>query len=364
MNKPDTIIIKLNSGEELKKVRGIALQELAAEFQERYISAIIAAKVNNEIRELSYKLEQDCLVEFVDLTHSDGIRIYQRSLTFVLIKAVHDVYPERKVEIHHSLSNQGLFCTVKGDEELKENEIALIEKRMGEIVNAKLPFIKRRIPKDDARRIFEQSGRMDKFSAIAHRVKPYVTIYECGGLEDYFYGYMAPHTGYVDKFRLMSYKPGFVMLHPQKEDPCKVPEFEEQKKLFKIFLEFEKWSRILGINNTGALNDLVSSGKIAEMIRISEALHEKKLAQIADMITQAIPEKKIVLISGPSSSGKTTFAQRLSIQLRVNGVRPVTISLDDYYLPRHEIPLDEDGKPDLEALEALMFHSLMSIFIG
>lgn len=346
------ITVTFADGTKKSQLSGVSLMELSADFKHKFTSEIIAGKVDNEIKELSYKLDRNCTVEFIDLRNSDGIRIYQRSLIFVLIKAVHDLFPERKFELHHSLSNQGLYCEIKGAKALEESEIGLIEKRMREITEARIPFIKKLIPKELAREKFEKTGRMDRYEAIEHRLKPEVTIYECGGYEDYFYGYMAPDTGYVNKFKLLYYKPGLILMHPQKNDPGRIPKFEEQKQLFKIFEEYKNWGKILEIENIGALNDMVVNGRINEVIRVSEALHEKKYANVADLIAFCKPRKKVVFISGPSSSGKTTSAKRLSIQLRVNGMKPVAISIDDYYLPKSQIPRGEDGKPDLEALEA------------
>lgn len=212
---------------------------------------------------------------------------------------------------------------------------------------------KRELPILEAESLFESTGRMDRYRAIEHRNKELVTIYNCGGMDDYFYGYMAPDTGYIKVFGLKYYQGGLIIRFPDKSSPGTLPEFIEQEKLFNIYLEFKRWGRILEIENVGALNTLVKEGRAVEIVRISEALHEKKIASIADMIVESGHRKKIILISGPSSSGKTTFAQRLSIQLRVNGLKPVTISLDDYFVNRKETPRDEKGEYDYEALEAI-----------
>jgi uridine kinase len=350
--KEDIIKIKLPNGSIREYKSGISLLELSREFEPVYLSAIIAGKVNNEIRELGYVLTEDCKVEFIDLTHTDGFRIYQRSLCFVLIKAVNNLYPDRKVIIEHSIS-KGLYCEIIGEKELDASEVKLIENRMREIVDAKLLFIKRTIPSEEAEELFLKSGRRDRYDALKHRMKPYVTLYTCDGFEDYFYGYMAPHTGYVERFSLRFYPPGLILRYPERSAPEKLPEFEEQKKLFSIFSEFKRWNRILGVDNVGFINDIVKKGDIKDFIRISEALHEKKIARIADMISNSRFKKRVILISGPSSSGKTTFAQRLSIQLRVNGLRPVTISIDDYFVNRERTPFDENGDRDYESLEAI-----------
>ena len=350
--KLGSIKVTMPSGEECHIPQGTSLLELSEQCRDMYRSVIIAAKVDNDIKELSFEPVRDCKVEFIDLTHSDGFRIYQRTICFVLIKAVNDLFPQRKVVIEHSIS-KGLYCEIQGDKELDEAEVKSIEDRMRELIEARIPFVKRVMPVEEARKIFMDTGRMDRYHAMEHRGKSYVTIYSCDGYDDYFYGYMAPHTGYVSRFKLKYYHPGLVLQYPERTNPGLVPKFSEQKKLFNIFSEFKRWNRILGVENVGALNDIIKSGRINDFIRISEALHEKKIAQIADMIAHSEHKKKIVLISGPSSSGKTTFAHRLSIQLRVNGLKPVTISLDDYFVDRDRTPRDENGELDFEALEAI-----------
>lgn len=346
------ITVTFGFGVQVNVDTGTDLMELSQGYENFYRSTIIAARVNNAIEELNYKLEEDCRVDFVDLSNEDGSRIYRRSLNFILVKAVNDLYPERKVAINHSIS-KGLYCEITGGTDLTREEVAALESRMKELVKLRIPFKKRAVPLDEARELFAKTGRMDRFHAIEYRNSPYVTMYGCDGFEDYFYGYMAPDTGYANIFSLIFYPPGLIMLFPEKTNPAVLPEFVEQKKLFNIFSEYKRWGRILGVDNVGALNDLVKLGKVSELIKISEALQEKKIAQIADAITQSGKPKRLVLISGPSSSGKTTFAQRLSIQLRVNGLKPVTISLDNYFFNRENTPKDENGELDFEALEAI-----------
>ncbi len=351
-NNLSLIKVKFPDGSEREVFEGISLLELSAEYQKNYKSAIVAAKVNNDIKELSYHLYDNCKVEFIDLTYDDGMRIYRRSLSFILIKAVNDLFPDRKVIIGHSIS-KGIYCEVKGDTLLTVEEVDLIKNRMKEIVASKIPFVKKIMSIEEAKEVFRKVGRMDRYHAIEHREKPYVTIYKCEEFEDYFYGYMVPDTGYLKYFDVKYYSPGLILMYPDKSNPEVIPKFKEQKKLFSIFKEYKNWGNILGVANVGALNDIVKEGKINEMIRVAEALHEKKIAQIADMIAFNKNKKKIVLIAGPSSSGKTTFAHRLSIQLRVNGLKPVTISLDDYFVDRELTPRDETGDYDFEALEAI-----------
>jgi len=331
---------------------GISLIELSKKYKENYPYTIIAAKVNNEIRELTYMLNNDCKVEFIDLSRDDGMRIYIRSLTFILVKAVNDIFPERKVIINHSIS-KGLYYEIKGDKDLNADDVGKIKNRMVEIVNARIPFIKRTIPIEEAKNILKEKGRDDRLRNIQQRLKPYITIYSCDEVDNYFYGYMAPDTGYIDKFDLKYYKNGVILLFPKKDQPNILPEFKEQQKLFNVFRENRKWGSILGVESVGGLNDVIKSGNVRDLIRVSEALHEKKTAQIADMIAESNNRKRVVLIAGPSSSGKTTFSKRLAIQLRVNGLKPVTIHLDDYFVDRERTPIDENGEMDFEALEAI-----------
>jgi uridine kinase len=351
-NKNKQIKVIAEPGAELAVESGITLYQLCRDFQSAFKTPIIAAKVDNDIRELGYKLDRDCRVSFIDLTNEDGMRIYRRSLYFILMKATYDLYPDRRVIISHAVS-KGLFCEIKDDKDLEPAEVACIEARMHEIADLAIPFKKREISLKDAEDLFEATGRMDRYHAIEHRNKELVTIYNCDGLDDYFYGYMAPDTGYIKVFALKYHAGGLIIMFPDRTAPEVLPEYAEQEKLFNIYLEFKRWGRILEVENVGALNDLIKAGKSTELIRISEALHEKKLASIADMIANSEYKKRIVLISGPSSSGKTTFAQRLSIQLRVNGLKPVTISLDDYFVNRDRTPRDESGEFDFEALEAI-----------
>lgn len=346
------IKVTMPNGVEKEVVEGISLLELSKDCKDDYKSVIVAAKVDNDIKELSFHLYNNAKVEFIDLTNDDGMRIYRRSLCFVLIKAVNDIFPDRKVTISHSIS-KGIFCEINGDSQLTDTEVSEIEARMNELIKQKIPFIKRIMSKDEAKVIFSKTGRIDRFRAIEYRKKPYVTIYNCDGYEDYFYGYMAHDTGCLEKFALKYYAPGLILMFPEKSNPDVIPKFKEQKKLFTIFKEYKNWGRILGVANVGQLNTIVKEGNVNELIRVGEALHEKKIAQIADMIVFNKNKKRVVLIAGPSSSGKTTFAHRLAIQLKVNGLRPVTISLDDYFVDREHTPMDENGDYDFEALEAI-----------
>jgi uridine kinase len=331
---------------------GVSFEELTKDFKQKFKGKIVAVKVNNEIKELTKTVCEPASIEFIDTSTADGQRIYVRSLTFVLIKAVADLFPERKVVINYSIS-KGLYIEVKGGNDLTEGEVLKIEKRMREIIQENKPIEKKVVSLDKARQLFNLNGRMDRYDSLDFRDKPHVTFYNLDGLEDYFYGYMVPSTGYLDVFSVKFYKPGLILLYPEKNSPSKLKPFEPQDKLFSVFVEHKNWLRILGVSNVSDLNKTIKAGKIGDFIRVSEGLQEKKIASIADMICDNKHKKRVVLISGPSSSGKTTFAQRLAIQLRVNGVRPVTLSLDNYFLNREDTPRDEDGNYDFENIDAI-----------
>jgi uridine kinase len=350
--KTNGIKVTLDHGIEKEVQEGTTLEEISKEVQQYHKGVILAGNIDNQIKELTFKLETDCHINFIDLGDYDGYRIYIRSLSFVLLKAVKELYKERRVVVSNSIS-KGIYFEIHGEADLTEEEVSKIEERMKELVKKDLPIEKKVISLDEARTVYEETGRLDRHDVLEFRTKSYVSMYSLDGLEDYFYGYMAPRTGWLQNFELKFYHKGIILRFPSRENPDSLAPFEEQKKLFNVFLEQKKWLKILGVSNVGDLNRIVKSGNINDFIRVAEALHEKKIAAIADMIAFHEDKKRVVLISGPSSSGKTTFAHRLAIQLRVNGLRPVTLSLDDYFLNREDTPRDEYGKYDFESLDAI-----------
>ncbi|WP_129596130.1 nucleoside kinase [Anaerophilus nitritogenes] len=347
MNKINIIV---NNQEKIEVQRGISIEELSDRFKDDYLSTIVAAKVDHDLRELTHTLHKDCNIEFIDLSSSDGIRIYQRSLSFVFIRAAKEILSDCKVTVEHSLS-KGLYCEIHYKRPITEEDVEKIEDRMKEIIDEDVPFTKSSIAVEDAKKIFKDLGMDAKMELLEFRENDEMNIYSCGWLRDYFYGYMVPSTRYLKLFKLKYYEPGVIIQHPEKTHPNEIPVFEEQKKLATIFREAEKWGKILEVPYVANLNKVILNKQYADIIRIAEALHEKKIAQIADMITQQ--NKRIILIAGPSSSGKTTFAQRLAIQLKVNGLKPVAVSIDDYFVDREHTPKDESGEYDFEAIEAV-----------
>ncbi|TYP50907.1 nucleoside kinase [Thermosediminibacter litoriperuensis] len=330
----------------------VTFLEISREVQEAFSSPVAAAVMGNRVYDLEHTLTGDADIEFLDLSTEAGMRIYARTLVFVFIKACSDVLPGSRVHVEHSIGD-GIYCEVYWKEPIGEDDVESIEKRMQELVDKDIPIVKRRMAVEDAAIEFKKMGWDDKVRVLKYVKKDYVDVYELDGLKGFFHGYLLPSTGYVRWFKLKFYLPGIILQHPRRENPTGLLPFKEQPKLFKAIRESERWAHILGVADAGALNDYITSGRAGEIIRIAEALHEKKIAQIADTIYENRDMLRVILIAGPSSSGKTTFAQRLMVQLRVNGLRPISISLDDYFVERDKTPLDSDGKPDFEALEAI-----------
>lgn len=310
----------------------------------------LLGKCGNKYYELRYEIP-DGKAEVVENEDGYANKAYVRTLQFVLIHSVLDLYKDARISLDHSIS-KGIFGQIHKEKALDEFDIAEIKNKMQEIIDKNLVINKVSMAKSKAVKIFEDYGMIDKVKLLNSIDKDKISLYELEGRYDYFYGEMAYSTGVLKSFDLIYYEPGFLLKYPQKGDINIMPEFIEQKKLFSVFYETGKWLNILDVANVGSLNEKVMNNEIGDLIRVSEALHEKKIAYIADMIHER-EDVKLILIAGPSSSGKTTFANRLSIQLRVNGLIPVPISLDDYFVNRENTPIDEDGKPDFECLEAL-----------
>ncbi|MCX7780987.1 MAG: nucleoside kinase [Negativicutes bacterium] len=331
---------------------GTTLLEIAGEVQPLHTAPIVAAKVNNDLKDLQSRINHDCRVDFVDLTTDAGIKVYQRSLAFVMITAAQDVFPEGEVTVEHSLS-KGFYCELHLGREISAEDVMKIKRRMQELIAGNIPIVRCSYPLEEAIRLFESKGRPEKVKLLKQLKRDKVSIYYCGNAYDYFYGTMAPNTSYLKVFDLTYFAPGFILRFPEKEQPDKLPAFVAQPKLARVFREAEQWAKILHCDYVATLNEHVQSGQGGDIVRIAEALHEKKIAQIADYIAEHQREARVILVAGPSSSGKTTFAQRLSIQLRVNGLRPVPISIDDYFIDRDRTPRDEAGNYDFENIEAI-----------
>jgi uridine kinase len=354
ISSPMKITVTFPNGLGKEVPAGIKVCDLLTTEMSRQSVPIVAALVNNTLRELNYQVFTNSEIIPVDLTSELGVRIYWRSLSLVLIRAAREIYPGCHVLIEHSLS-KGIFGEIilANGQYADADCIELIENRMRRIIADNDPIIRVTMPVKEAIALFEADQQPDKARLLAYKKSDTVKVYRCGWLHDYFYGYMVPSTGYLRLFELRPYNTGFILRFPRPESPAAIQPFVPSPRLAKVFGESERWGRILEVDYLASLNEKIASGKGHEIIRISEALHEKKIAAIADSITAEKNRIRLILIAGPSSSGKTTFAQRLMVQLRVNGLRPVSISVDDYFVDRAHTPIGADGKPDFECLEAI-----------
>jgi uridine kinase len=313
---------------------------------------VMAALIDDELRELTYHIERDVEVTPLSMAHWDGSRVYRRSLTFLLLVAVHELFPEAQINIDHSVTFGGFFCEVTGRQNFTPDELAQIEARMRQIVEADAPISKERVPLREAIEIFRRRGEDDKVRLLSYRRKDYLTLYRLRGLSDYFHGYMVPSAGYLRYFALTYYAPGFILRFPIR-NTAELQPVVEYPKLIHVFREYGQTLRLLGIEDVGSLDQSIDAGRANEIILVAEALHEQRIAQIATQIAGRRGQVKLVLMAGPTSSGKTTFAKRLAVQLLANGMRPIAIGLDDYFVDRQFTPRDEQGNYNFEILEAL-----------
>ncbi|MGM0603001.1 MAG: nucleoside kinase [Bacillota bacterium] len=313
---------------------------------------VMAAIVANQIYDLNDIIDDDTEIKPVFIDSELGNRIYRRSLFLVLAKAVYDIFPDSILNIEISLSN-GIYCELKKDKKLSKKDILDIKNKMKEIIEADLKITRKEVSKENALEIYTEQNCNFRKELIENQDKELYKIYELDGYYDYFYYNMVPSTAYLNEFDLHLRIPGFILLFPKFYEEKVLPSFKEQPKLAKVYLEYEKLGEILNINNVADLNKVIKNKEYDELIRIAEGLHEKNIAKIADQIKEGMPRNKIILIAGPSSSGKTTFTHRLSTQLRINGLRPVQISVDDYFVNRDETPLHEDGSYNFESINAI-----------
>ncbi len=331
---------------------GTSLKNIAREMDIKCEYPILGALVNNKVKEITYQVFKPKQVEFIDFTHNSGYQMYLRSLSFVLYHAVRDLYPKAELMVQHSISG-GKYCEINNlGTELTEEIIEKIKNRMTEIVNSDIPFLREQLPTEEALKFYEEHGFQDKTLLFRNRNLLYTSVYRLNGSINYFYGYLVPSSGYIKVFNLEKYHQGMLLQPPSKKNPNHTARLNPQIKLFSIFQEHKKWTNILGVPHVGELNLAVEQNRASDLIKISEALHEKKVAAIADEINKH-GEVKMVLISGPSSSGKTTFCKRLSVQLEVLGFKPVQVSIDNYFVEREQTPKDSKGNYDFECINAI-----------
>lgn len=349
----DTVEIYLPDGRIYQGKRGLPVMEFMKILPEWKTPPIVGAVVDGELRELTFPIKKDSHVKPVIMSDSDGSKIYRRSLVFLLQASFEDVFPKLELTVDYSVPSGGYFCTVKNHPPLSENAVKKIEKRMQEIVKKDLP-IKREIVKlEEAKEYFRKKGYDDKLQLLKYRKKPSLVLYRLENNRDYHHGYMVPSTGFLTVFALVPVEEGFILQYPRRKTPTYLLPMPKYTKLRGIFQQYGDWLTSLGIDSVGSLNDAVLNNGIHEIILVSEALHEQKIAEIATQIANSKPEKKLILVAGPSSSGKTTFSKRLAIQLLTHGIKPFALEMDNYFVDRERTPLDEEGKPNFEAFEAV-----------
>ena len=345
--------VKIN-GEERQYPQGATYEDAANDYQEKYDDLIALAARDGKIRELFKKLTRDCEITFFTLKDDVGHKTYVRSATMLFLKAVFDVFGRDAVQscrVEFAIGN-GSYISPKGQFAATKENAEKIRNRMQALVEAKIPFLKRAYSLDNAMELFHAEGMKDKEKLFHYRRGSFVNIYEMDGYYDYYYGYMLPNAGYVKWFDVLAYDEGFMLLLPDKKEPTQVKPFVEQKKLFQTLKESEEWGRKIGIETVGDLNDQICSGSLSELILVQEAQQERKIGEIAkDIVDRG--GVKFVMIAGPSSSGKTSFSHRLSIQLKTLGKMPHPIGLDDYFVNREFTPRDENGDYNFECLEAI-----------
>lgn len=341
-------------GKMVEIAEGATFADVAKDFSGMVNGPIMLARQKNKLRELHQKIRTCDDVTFYGIENDEAMRVYRRGVLILMTKAVYELWgSESLVVVEHSLQ-KNLYCEIRKPEmEMTEEVLAKIEGKMREYVAADLPICKRTMRKEDAREIARRQGMPDKDELFRYRRASNVNLYELDGFYDYFYGYMPASTGDLKVFSLMAYENGFLIRFPDPKQPEVLREFSNPKKISSVFLEQMHWCQLMGVKNVAELNHTLTQGKFGDLIRINEALHEKKIAEIADMIHQRLDKVRVVLIAGPSSSGKTSFANRLCIQLQVLGIQPHKISLDDYFVERDKTPVDENGKRNYEHIQAL-----------
>lgn len=315
----------------------------------------VSAKVNNKVENLNFRVYYNKDVEFLDITNPSGMRTYVRSLCFILVKAVEDLYPCGTISLEHPVS-KGYFCKLHIDRTIGLDDVTRIKQRMQEIINEDMPFSRYECRTEDVVKIFQERGMNDKVKLLKTSGQLYSFYYKLGDTVDSYYGSLVPSTGYIKKFDIVKYYDGLLLRIPNRNNPQKLEDVIKQEKMLEVFQEHHRWNKILGISTVGDFNIACNNGHATDLINVSEALQERKIVKIADEIASrqnGDNRVKMVLISGPSSSGKTTFSKRLSIQLMTNGLKPYPVSLDDYFVNREDTPLDENGKHDFESLYAL-----------
>ena len=361
-----------NTKETKRFPEGTSLVQVLNEFEFERPFPIVSAKVNNVSQGLKFKVYQNKDIEFIDVREPSGMRVYYRSLCFLLFKAASDVFPGSKLYMEHPISN-GYFCHLRKADgsELTVADVALLKGKMQELVEKDMPFHRYDVQTDRAIKEFHKAGFEDKVRLLQTSGEAYTDYYTLGDTSDYYYGKLVPSTGYLTVWGLLPYHDGLLLQAPSREDPTHVAPFVDQPKTFEMFKENLRWNIIMGLSTVGDVNEAFLNGRASELIQIAEALQEKKIVQIAEEIDRRYRSEnplKVVLITGPSSSGKTTFCKRLSIQLKACGLKPMSMSTDDYFVNRVETPKFPDGSYDFDNFDtvdhALMEEDIMKLIAG
>ncbi len=344
----------VNSGTTTEVEMGTSLLDFAHNLNLKGPYPYVAAYVNHKIKELNYKIYTPAKVEFFDITNHAGFRVYQRSMIFIMQAVVSKLYPGQRFHARHAIGDS-IYCEVEGKSAFSAEECHTLYDSARKIVEADLAITREKVPTEEAIAEFSKRGFDDKVELLLSRQRLYSSIERLGDEVGYFFGALAPSTGYIDRFEIQPYFQGFYISIPSRTAPDTISPAPNLQKMFSIFDGYAEWVEIMGVATVGKLNKRIAQGDTSELIQIAEALHEKRLARIADTIAEANRERglRLVLISGPSSSGKTTTSKRLGVQLRVLGLHPVLISTDDYFVNREDTPRDENGDYDFEALEAI-----------
>ncbi len=342
-----------NTGCNYNVEAGMTLKEIKKIIYPENHNHILGALINHQLKDLQYIVMNPLRINFIDITTLDGYSVYTRSLIFVLYKAVSNIFPRKALRTEYFISN-GIYCRL-GNKDLSQTPeiIDSLRNEMQKIIDYDIPIIREDIPTEKAVQIFRKQGFKDKADLMETRGKLYTSLYYLDGLSDYFYGTLAPSTGCLKIFDLIPYKNGMLLRLPDRHNPQELLPVIPQDKLFNVFSEHKRWGKILETTDIGSLNKLIENKFTGPIIKISEALHEKKISQIADQIKARQKHVKVILIAGPSSSGKTTFGKRLAIQLMVNCIKPINLSLDNYFVNRELTPRDKNGEYDYESIDAL-----------
>lgn len=353
VNPRETVEIHLSDGKVIQAQRGSSLESFFKVYPEHEREMIVGAIVNGELRELTYPVDMDSRVTPIRLDTADGARIYRRSLTFLLEAVFEDLFPESQLTVDHSVTSGGFYCEISGRPPLTLAELEQIKDLMRILVQSNVRFERQQVPIEEAIAYFQSQGNEEKVRLLSYRQKGFLVLYRLENHRDYHHGYMVPSTGYLKWFDLTLMGDGFIIHYPRRVSPKKTHPMPAYPKLLATFKQYGRWLERLGIESVGALNDAISAGKIREVILVSEALHEQRISDIATQITNRIDQIRIVLISGPSSSGKTTFSKRLTVQLISQGITPFPLEMDNYFVDRDQTPKDKNGAFDFEALGAL-----------